>query len=239
MLYNGDCIEIMKTLPNDSIDMIFADPPYFLSNGGLSIHSGKVVSVNKGEWDKKENYEDTKKFTNEWISECKRLLKTGGSIWISGTQHNIFNIHEVLIDLEFKINNIVIWHKIDPPPLIYKNKFQFSYEFIIWASKGKAKTFNYDEMYKINNQEMHDVWNLPAVTMKEKKYGYHPTQKPEKLLKIIIQATSNINDVILDPFMGSGTTGIVSKRLKRRFVGIEKDKTFYNLAYNRIKMNIL
>ena len=234
MLYNGDCIEVMKTLPNNSIDMIFADPPYFLSNGGLSIHSGKVVSVNKGEWDKKENYEDTKKFTADWISECKRLLKNGGSIWISGTQHNIFDIREVLIDLEFKINNIVIWHKIDPPPLIYKNKFRFSYEFIIWASKGKSKTFNYDEMYKINNQEMHDVWNLPAVSMKEKEYGHHPTQKPECLLERIIKSTSNEGDTILDPFTGSGTTGKVAMINNRNFIGVEKETIYFNMAKKRL-----
>ena len=235
MLYNRDCIEVMKTLPNNSIDMIFADPPYFLSNGGLSIRSGKVVSVNKGDWDKKENYEDVMKFTNDWISECKRLLKFGGSIWISGTQHNIFDIRQVLLNLGFKINNIVIWHKIAPPPLIYKNRFQFSYEFIIWASNGKPKTFNYNEMYKVQNREMHDVWNLPAVPTKEKRYGYHPTQKPECLLEIIVQATSKEKDVILDPFMGSGTTGVVCLRYNRQFIGIEKEHDFFNIASNRIK----
>ena len=135
----------------------------------------------------------------------------------------------------FKIINIIIWHKNDPPPLIYKNKFKFSYEFIIWASKGKNKTFNYNEMFKVDNEEMHDVWNLPAVQMNEKKFGYHPTQKPECLLKRIIISSTNEKDVILDPFMGSGTSGYVAKKLNRHFVGIEKEKRYFDIAQARIK----
>ena len=234
MLYNNDCIKIMKTLPSNKIDMIFADPPYFLSNGGLTIHSGKVASVDKGEWDKKDNYDDTSKFNYEWLNECYRLLKDGGTIWVSGTQHNIFDVHEQMRKIGYKIINIVIWHKVDPPPLIYKNKFKFSYEFIVWASKNKHSTFNYDEMYKISNEEMHDVWNLNAVQMNEKKYGYHPTQKPECLLERIIKASTNEGDIILDPFMGSGTTGYVAKKMNRKFIGIEKEKKYFEIAKNRI-----
>ena len=148
MIYNDDCIKVMKTLPSSKIDMVFADPPYFLSNNGLSIHSGKVVSVNKGEWDKASNYENISSFNFEWLNECYRLLKDGGSIWVSGTQHNIFDVQEQMKKIGFKIINIIIWQKVDPPPLIFKNKFCFSYEFIIWASKGKNKTFNYNEMLK-------------------------------------------------------------------------------------------
>jgi len=118
--------------------MVFADPPYFLSNGGLSIHNGKVVSVNKGDWDSRANCQDIKAFTNAWLSECKRLLKPEGTIWVSGTEHNIFDVHEILQRLCFRTINIVIWHKIDPPPLIYKNKFRFSYEYVIWAVRPKA-----------------------------------------------------------------------------------------------------
>ena len=235
MIYNDDCIKVMKTLSSNKVDMVFADPPYFLSNGGLSIHSGKVVSVNKGEWDKASNYEDISKFNYDWLNECYRLLKDGGTIWVSGTQHNIFDVQEQMKKIGFKIINIIIWHKIDPPPLIYKNKFKFSYEFIIWASKGRNKTFNYDEMFKVDNEEMHDVWNLHAVQMHEKKFGYHPTQKPECLLERIIIATTNEKDVILDPFMGSGTTGYVAKKLNRHFVGIEKEKKYFDVAQARIK----
>lgn len=234
MLYNNDCITIMKSFPNNKIDMIFADPPYFLSNGGLSIHSGKIVSVNKGEWDKVSNYDDISLFNYTWLSECYRILKVGGTIWVSGTMHNIFDVEKNLKKIGFKIINIIIWRKIDPPPLIYKNKFRFSYEFIIWASKGKNKTFNYDNMFVINNFEMTDVWDLPAVSMSEKKYGYHPTQKPECLLERIIIASTNEKDIVLDPFMGSGTTGSVAKRLNRYFIGIEKDTNYFNIAKQRI-----
>lgn len=234
MLFNNDCITIMKSFPNNKIDMIFADPPYFLSNGGLSVHSGKIVSVNKGEWDKVSNYYDISLFNYTWLSECYRILKFGGTIWVSGTMHNIFDVEKNLKKIGFKIINIIIWRKIDPPPLIYKNKFRFSYEFIIWASKGKNKTFNYDKMFVINNSEMTDVWDLPAVSMNEKKYGYHPTQKPECLLERIIIASTNEKDIVLDPFMGSGTTGSVAKKLNRYFIGIEKDINYFKIAKQRI-----
>lgn len=234
MLYNDDCIKIMKTFPSGKVDMIFADPPYFLSNDGLSFHSGKVVSVNKGEWDKAKNYESVDAFTTEWLTESYRLLKQGATIWVSGTQHNIFDVQRIMKKIGYKIINIIIWHKVDPPPLIYKNKFKFSYEFIIWASKGKHSCFNYEKMYEVNNDEMQDVWNLPAVQMNEKKFGYHPTQKPECLLKRIILSCTKENDIVLDPFMGSGTTGVAAKKLKRKFIGIEKEKEYYILSKKRI-----
>ena len=225
----------MQKIKNESIDVVFADPPYFLSNGGKSISSGKVVSVNKGEWDKKENYDDVQKFTKDWIRECYRILKKKCSIWISGTHHNIFDIKRVLDEVGFKIINIIIWKKLDPPPLIYKNKFRFSYEFIIWADKGNGHIFNYDEMFMINKNELEDVWVLPAVSMNEKKYGYHPTQKPECLLERIIKGSSVEGQIILDPFMGSGTTGVVCRRLNRQFIGIEKENTFFNISKSRIE----
>ncbi len=225
----------MKKIKNESVDVVFADPPYFLSNGGKSISSGKIVSVNKGEWDKKENYDDIKKFTRNWINECYRVLKKKCSIWISGTYHNIFDIKQVLDDVGFKIINIIIWKKLNPPPLIYKNKFRFSYEFIIWADKGYGHLFNYDEMFDINNHELEDVWILPAVSMKEKKYGYHPTQKPECLLERIIKASTIKGQLVLDPFMGSGTTGIVCKKLSRKFIGIEKEKNFFIISEKRLR----
>lgn len=226
----------MKQLLNESVDMVFADPPYFLSNGGKSISRGKIVSVNKGKWDQKENYGDIYKFTKDWISECYRILKKKCSIWISGTHHNIFDIKKILDEVGFKIINIIIWKKLDPPPLIYKTKCRYSYEFIIWADKGYGHTFNYNEMYKINNKELEDVWILPAVSIKEKKYGYHPTQKPECLLERIILSSTCENQIVLDPFMGSGTTGAVCKKLKRKFIGIEKEKTYFDIAKRRINI---
>lgn len=234
MLYNDDCIEVLKTLKANSIDLIFADPPYFLSNGGKSIHNGKVVSVNKGDWDDKSKYEDSLKFTENWISEAYRVLKFGGSIWVSGTVHNIFDVKSCLDKIGYKTINIIAWHKSDPPPLIYKNKFKFSYELIIWASKGFKHTFNYDEMFKVSNEEMQDVWTIPAVSKSEKKFGYHPTQKPEALLERIIIATSNEKETVLDPFSGSGTTCYVAKKLNRKYIGIEKNKEFFNISKKRI-----
>lgn len=224
----------MKQLLNESVDMVFADPPYFLSNGGKSISRGKIVSVNKGKWDQKENYGDIYKFTKDWISECYRILKKKCSIWISGTHHNIFDIKKILDEVGFKIINIIIWKKLDPPPLIYKTKCRYSYEFIIWADKGYGHTFNYNEMYKINNKELEDVWILPAVSIKEKKYGYHPTQKPECLLERIIKSSTLEEELVLDPFMGSGTTGNVCKRLSRKFIGIEKEKQYFEICLKRI-----
>lgn len=234
MLYNADCIEILKTLKPNSIDLIFADPPYFLSNGGKSIHSGKVVSVNKGDWDDKSKYDNHLQFTKEWLQQSFRVLKYGGSIWISGTVHNIFDVKNYLDEIGFKIINIIVWHKSDPPPLIYKNKFKFSYELIIWAKKDGKHTFNYDDMFTIANEEMQDVWTIPAVQMSEKKFGYHPTQKPEALLKRIIKACSNVGDTVLDPFSGSGTTCYVAKRLNRKYIGIEKEKEYFNISKRRI-----
>lgn len=234
MLFNDDCIKVMKTLEKASIDLIFADPPYFLSNGGKSINSGKVVSVNKGDWDKKSNYENIHDFTYYWLKECYRLLKSNGTIWVSGTSHNIFDVEREMKKIGYKLINIVIWHKSDPPPLIYKNKFRFSYEFIIWAKKCRNHYFNYEKMFKVNNQEMEDVWTLPAVQIHEKKFGYHPTQKPEILLERIIKSTSREGDVVLDPFMGSGTTCFVAKSLKRKYIGIEKEKKYYDIARARI-----
>ncbi len=234
MLYNDDCLVILKNIQSNSIDMIFADPPYFLSNNGLSINSGKIVSVNKGEWDKPKHYDNIIEFTRNWLSECFRVLKDGSTIWVTGTSHNIFYVHDIMKEIGYKIINIIIWHKLDPTPLIYKNKFRFSYEFIIWAKKGISHYFDYEYTYKIGNEEMHDVWNLPSVSLKEKKYGKHPTQKPECLLERIILSCTKKHDVILDPFMGSGTTCVVAKRLNRKYIGIEKVKEYFEIAKKRI-----
>lgn len=234
MLYNADCIEILKTLRPNSIDLIFADPPYFLSNGGKSIHSGKVVSVNKGDWDDKSKYDNHLRFTKEWLQQSFRVLKYGGSIWISGTVHNIFDVKNYLDEIGFKIINIVVWHKSDPPPLIYKNKLKFSYELIIWAKKDGKHTFKYQDMFDIDGEEMKDVWTIPAVQISEKKFGYHPTQKPEALLERIIRACSNVGDTVLDPFSGSGTTCYVAKKLNRKYIGIEKEKEYFNISKRRI-----
>ncbi len=234
MLYLGDCLNVLKTVKADSVAMVFADPPYFLSNGGKSIRSGRIVSVNKGEWDRPENYQDPAAFTYNWIKACYDVLAEDGTIWISGTHHNLIATENALRRCGFKFINAVIWHKDDPPPLIYKTKFRFSYETILWYEKGKNHHFDYDQMYSLGKCEMEDVWTLPAVSLEEKRYGYHPTQKPEVLLERIILASTSPGDLVLDPFLGSGTTCAVAKRLGRKFIGIEKDKQFFDLASRRI-----
>lgn len=225
----------MKVFPSSYFDMIFADPPYFLSNNGLSISSGKIVSVNKGEWDKSSNYGDKIKFTFAWLSQCYRVLKSSGTIWVSGTHHNIFDVANIMKRIGFKVINVIVWHKEDPPPLIFKNKFKFSHEMIIWACKAKKYYFNYQDMFEIGKEEMEDVWTLPSVSMEEKKFGKHPTQKPLLLIKRIILASTKEGDLVLDPFMGSGTTGVACKELNRRFYGIEREDDFFELSKIRIR----
>jgi site-specific DNA-methyltransferase (adenine-specific) len=216
--------------------MIFADPPYFLSNGGISVQSGKQVSVNKGEWDKSQGFDKDNEFNRQWISLCRDKLKPEGTIWISGTYHNIFSVAQMLNELDFKILNVITWAKTNPPPNISCRYFTHSTEFIIWARKDKKKPhyFNYELMKAINGgTQMRDVWNLPAIAKWEKSCGKHPTQKPLPLLCRIILASTKQNAWILDPFAGSSTTGIVANILQRNFIGIEKEVQFLELSKAR------
>ena len=233
-LYLDDSFKLLTELPSKSIDMVFADPPYFLSSGGISCNSGKQVIVDKGEWDKTINVEEKLNYNRLWLRLIRNVLKDDGTIWVSGTFYNIFDIKKFMDEIGYKVINVVIWHKTDPPPLIYKNKLRFSYELLIWASKGNKHKFNYEEMYKISNSELEDIWTIPAVKMNEKKFGYHPTQKPEALLERIILATTNPRDLVLDPFSGSGTTCFVAKKLKRNYIGIEQDKNYFNISIKRL-----
>lgn len=234
MIYNDDCINIMKEIKSGIIDLIVADPPYFLSNGGKSISSGKIVCVNKGNWDKKESKEEIIIFTKKWINECTRVLKPAGSLFITGTHHNIFDVYNMCNSCGLKIINFITWCKTDPPPLIYKNKFRFGSEHILWLRKSQKHKFNYENIYKINNFEMTDVWNISSVTSMEKTFGKHPTQKPIELIKRMIIACTDENDIVLDPFMGSGTTIVAAKILGRRYIGIEKEQEYFNIAKKRI-----
>lgn len=217
-------------------DMIFADPPYFLSNGGISVQSGKVVCVDKGEWDKAENQEYIERFNHDWISACRNKLKDNGTIWISGTYHNIFSVANVLTELGFKILNVITWAKTNPPPNISCRYFTYSTEFIIWARKSEKvpHVYHYDLMKQVNeNKQMTDVWRLPAIAPWEKKCGKHPTQKPLSLLSRIILASTNPGAWILDPFTGSSTTGIAANLLGRRFLGIDKETEYLEISRNR------
>lgn len=234
-IVHGDSFEILPEF-DFKFDMIFADPPYFLSNGGISCQSGKVVCVDKGDWDKGGSPETIMEFNRRWLSLCRDKLKDNGSIWISGTHHNIFVIANVLEELGYKILNVITWAKTNPPPNISCRYFTFSTEFIIWARKSRKvpHTYNYEVMKTINGgKQMTDVWRLPAIGRWEKACGKHPTQKPLALLTRIILATTNQNDWILDPFSGSATTGIAANLCGRRFLGIEKDLEFVNLSKER------
>jgi len=241
-LFHDDCLNILNKLPENSIDMIFADPPYFLSNGGISCKSGKMVSVNKADWDKSKGFEEDFRFTKNWINACRRVLKNNGTIWISGTMHNIYQVGFSLQKFNFKILNEISWFKPNAPPNLTCKYFAHTHETIIWARKHIKipHTFNYDLMKEwddkiaVKGKQMRSIWNIPLTPMREKKFGKHPTQKPIELLKRIIISSTNENDLILDPFNGSGTTGVVALKLNRNYIGIDKEKDFLDLTLKRI-----
>ena len=236
-LHLGDSFQILQELPSKSIDMIFADPPYFLSGDGITCSGGKMVSVNKGEWDKKKTIDEKHKFNREWIRLCYRVLKDNGTIWISGTMHNIYSIGMALEEEGFKIINNITWKKLNPPPNISCRCFVHSTETILWAQKDLKNVkhkFNYTVMKELNGgKQMKDVWESSLTKPSEKKYGKHPTQKPMAILERIILASTDEGDLVLDPFNGSGTTGIVANKLKRKYIGIDTEKEYLDLTIKR------
>ena len=236
--FNLLCGDTFELLPQFifRFDMIFADPPYFLSNGGISVQSGKVVCVNKGDWDKGLSAEEMNDFNLQWLSLCRDKLKDNGTIWISGTYHNIFSVANSLTQLGYKILNVITWAKTNPPPNISCRYFTYSTEFIIWARKSKKVPhhYNYELMKRINGDcQMTDVWRLPAIAPWEKTCTKHPTQKPLGLLSRIILASTMPGAWILDPFAGSSTTGIAANLLGRRFLGIEREEPFAAISRAR------
>ncbi len=250
VLIQGDCVEVMKKMTEKSVDVVFADPPYFLSSGGISVQSGKMVSVDKGDWDKSLTINDKLLFHQTWIREARKVLKDDGTIWISATLHSVYAIG-VALELEgFSIINNVIWRKTNPAPNISGRAFTHSTETVIWARKQLTPTkkgkhyFAYHEMKKYNNgKQLKDFWDLNDTNVvfesgttpkREKTYGKHPTQKPISLLERIIEASTTEGQIILDPFAGSGTTLIVAHSLSRRSIGIELDKMYLDLAKKRI-----
>ncbi len=238
LIYN-DIFKAIKKFEDKSIDMIFADPPYFLSGNGITCSGGKMVSVNKGEWDKTLSIKEKHKFNKKWIKECYRILKDNGTIWISGTLHNIYSIGMALEEEGFKIINNIIWQKTNPPPNLACKTFTHSTETILWARKDLKNvkyTFNYTLMKEINNnKQMKDVWTTSLTKPSEKKCGKHPTQKPLEILDRIILASTKEGDLILDPFCGSSTTGISAVGLNRSYIGIDNEKKYIELSIRRYK----
>lgn len=237
-LSQGDCIEIMSKIAQTRFlfDMIFADPPYFLSNGGISVQNGKQACVDKGTWDKSQGAEQDLEFTRTWLNAVRNVLKPGGTIWISGTYHNIFQVAHCLTELSYKILNVITWQKTNPPPNLSCRYFTYSTEFIVWARREKKipHLYNYELMKAINGgEQMRDVWTMPSIGRWEKSFGKHPTQKPLSLLCRILLAATNEHDWVLDPFTGSSTTGIACTMLNRRFLGIDKEKEFLDLSIKR------
>lgn len=234
-LLQDDCREALRQF-DFKFNCIFADPPYFLSNGGISIQSGKVVSVNKGEWDKGLSPDEMNNFNKEWLSLCREKLTDDGTIWVSGTYHNIFSVANCMTELGYKVLNVITWAKTNPPPNVSCRYFTYSTEFILWARKDSKHRhyFNYELMKSLNgDKQMTDVWRLPAIASWEKSCGKHPTQKPLCLLARIILASTKPKDWVLDPFCGSSTTGIAANLLGRRYLGIDREIDFLEMSKNR------
>jgi len=234
-LLQGDCMKLLLEFEH-KFDMVFADPPYFLSNNGLSIQSGQIVSVNKGTWDKSEGFDYINDFNRNWLKQVREKLKDNGTIWISGTYHNIFSVGQLLQELDFKILNVITWEKNNPPPNFSCRFFTHSAELIIWARKKEKVPhyYNYELMKQLNgNKQMKDVWKLPAIAKWEKSCGKHPTQKPLSVLTRIILASTKPGAWILDPFAGSSTTGIAANLANRRYLGIDKETEFLEISKNR------
>lgn len=258
-LLRGDALELLKTFPEQSFDLVFADPPYFLSNGGTTCQSGRRAPVGKGSWDESHGLEEDQAFSSRWLAECKRVLKPSGTIWVSGTHHAIFNIGFTMQQLGYRLLNTVTWYKPNASPNLACRYFTHSTELLIWASpmqKGKLlHTFNYRDMKAENSgKQMRDVWTFPKSgeeeldadgtgrvwTMtspkpSEKAFGRHPTQKPLALLERVIDACTAPGASVLDPFCGSGTTGVAAVAKGRTFIGIERDPLYIELATKRIR----
>src|SRR6266403_1005998 len=245
-IYHGDCLELLAQIPESSVDLVFADPPYFLSNGGITCHAGKMVSVHKGDWDKlpgpdvgpvRARFDKVHEFNTAWLAAAQRVLKPNGSIWVSGTSHVIHSVGFAMQQLGFKLLNDISWIKPNPPPNLSCLYFTPATETIIWAAKDKKSrhTFNYKLMKERNgNKQMKSVWEIRPPESWEKKFGKHPTQKPVALLERILLASTNEGDLVLDPFLGGGTTLLTAFRLRRHALGCELSLDYINLSIRRI-----
>jgi site-specific DNA-methyltransferase (adenine-specific) len=251
VLYQGNCLEVLASLPEHSVDMVLADPPYNLSNGGITCHAGRMVSVDKGEWDKSKGVEADHKFAIAWLRACQRVLKDDGTIWVSGTMHKVYSVGFAMQELGYRLLNEICWFKPNASPNLSCRYFTHSHETLIWAAKSEKSKhkFNYELMKQIAGgrqmrslwmdinveDEPQDIWAIGTPTKEEKKYGKHPTQKPLALLERVILASSDIGDTVLDPFTGSSTTGVAAIRHGRLFIGIDIDQRFLELSVKRLK----
>lgn len=245
-LYQANCLNVLAKLPENSVDMIFADPPYNLSNGGITVHAGRMVSVNKGDWDKSKGFKDDYDFHYKWMEACRRVLKPHGTLWVSGTYHSIYQCGHALQALGYHILNDIAWFKPNASPNLSCRYFTASHETLIWARKEKkAKhTFHYELMKNGNWPEdglkkpglqMRSVWSMGTPRPIEKRFGKHPTQKPEDLLKRIVLASTNKGELVIDPFTGSSTTGIAAYLHGRKFIGIDTEPKFLDLSIKRFE----
>jgi len=237
-LLKGDSLKLLERLPDDSVDMVFADPPYFLSNGGVTCKSGKMVSVNKGKWDKSQGPEDDHIFHLQWLAQCQRVLTPNGTIWVSGTRHNIFSVGFAMQKLGFKLLNDIIWHKRNPPPNLSCRYFTHATESILWAARDKKSRYHFDyPLMKAANggKQMQNVWSILPPRKIERQYGKHPTQKPMALLERIVLASTKEGDLVLDPFNGSGTTGVAAVRHGRRYLGMDLSSEYLDLSVRRLQ----
>lgn len=246
-LYSEDSLEVMSRFPDNYVDMIFADPPYMLSNDGFTCQNGRMVSVNKGKWDKSNGFEEDFKFHEAWIAECKRVLKPEGTIWISGTYHSIYQCGFLLQKLGFHLLNDITWFKPNASPNLSCRFFTASHETILWARKDKKAKhyFDYEAMkngqfpednMKKSDTQMRSVWSIPTPAPNEKKFGKHPTQKPLALLRRIVKASTKPGDIIFDPFNGAGTTGIAAIQIGgRKYIGCDINPEYIELTIKRYK----
>jgi len=237
-LYQGNSLELLGDMHDEQFDMIFADPPYFLSNDGVTCQNGEMVSVNKGRWDRSEGMEANHEFNMTWLESAQDLLKQDASLWVSGTQHIIYSLGFALQMLDYKILNDIAWFKVNPPPNLSCRYFTHGTETLIWAAKNHdAKyTFNYERMKEMNGgKQMKNLWKIMSPRKAEKEQGKHPTQKPMKLLNRIVLAASNPGDVILDPFCGSSTTGLAAVQNGRRYIGIDQSEEYLDLSIDRFE----
>ena len=239
-LFLGEAIETLSRIPDESVDCVWTDPPYLLSNGGITCVAGRMVSVDKGDWDKSRGLELDHQFNMEWVAECYRVLKPTGTIWVSGTLHVYPSVGMALLRNGFRLLNDIVWEKPNPPPNLGRRTFTHSTEIVLWASKAPKGsrhkyTFNYDEMRRENGgKQMKTVWRMTAPGKSEKRFGKHPTQKPVKLIDRCLRASTDPGDLVLDPFAGSGSAGVAALAIGRRFVGIEMTPEYAEIARMRL-----